>query len=115
MSDEFPVIGWYTPPEGGVDNEPEALAFPETNWCKPITVEFTMTEVDPEVLALLTGGAVGETPEFGMDVVSYVPVRRRAWRVVWEWLRRTPREHTEMRYHIPHATAVWIGEEKTDG
>lgn len=65
---------------------------------KPITIDFTLQDVDPEVLGILTGGVMGTKPEptFALEVVA--PIKR----TFWQWLRRKPVQH--MRYYIPNAT-----------
>lgn len=79
----------------------------DTGWlAKPITMECSFTDVDPDVLALLTGGLMGtlQPRTFALEVIQQIPVRRRAWRVVWEWLTRTPRQYTQHVTYVPHAT-----------
>lgn len=112
MEDTGP-IGWYTRPP--VEGEAEPLAFPETGWLKPVAMKFTFTDVDPEALGILTGGVLGTKPEpvFSMNITRPAyPVRRRAWRVVWEWLTRTPRKyHPASHMYFP---AVRMAEGEND-
>lgn len=68
---------------------------------EPFTTEVTLMEVDPDLLALFTGSAPRST--HAVEFHYRVPVPRRAWRVVWEWLRRTPRRYTEHSIYIPNA------------
>lgn len=62
-------------------------------------MEVTFGDVDPEVLGILTGGALGTPPEPTFSVEVAVPARRRTF---WEWLRRKPR-HLAAFYYIPQA------------
>lgn len=74
----------------------------------PLSMEVSLNDVDPNLLNLLTGQtwedrAVKGPQSYAIEMVHYIPVRRRAWRVVWEWLTRTPRKHREVHYHVPRA------------
>lgn len=75
-------------------------------WTKPerISMQMEFTSVDPTLLGILTGGALGEKPEptFALEVTGY---HKRKW---WQWLLRRPRQ----RYHytIPNAR---LSEHKT--
>ena len=66
---------------------------------KRVTVDIEFKAVDPAVLGILTGGAIGTpppSPTFSIDVLT--PIRRR-W---WEWVLRRPRRY--QRTYIPYAT-----------
>lgn len=64
---------------------------------EPIKMEVTFSEVDPEVLGILTGGVLGTTPQptFAMEVTTAI---KRKW---WEWLLRKPRRYQTI--YIPNA------------
>lgn len=79
----------------------------EYPWLKPIQVEMTFENVDPEVLGILTGGALGTppTPTFSLEVTHQI---KRKW---WQWLLRRPK-----RYHrivIPNARLATPEDEVT--
>lgn len=65
---------------------------------KPFTMEFTLAEVDPAVLGILTGGVMGSPPEPTFAIEVHAPIKR----TFWQWLRRKPRQWT--RTYIPNAT-----------
>jgi hypothetical protein len=75
---------------------------------EPITVEFTLAEVDPEVLALLTGVRPdGERPVHqSMEVWGE---HKRKW---WEWLLRRPRRR--YHYYLPNVKIEPTGFQKPD-
>lgn len=90
------------------------VRFPETeepatvghDWLKQITVEFTAHDVDPAVLGILTGGALGTPPPASFAIEMWHPIKR----TFWQWLRRKPRQW--QRYYIPNARmAEQTGEE----
>ena len=64
---------------------------------KPFSVEMTFAAVDPEVLGILTGGALGAPtpPTFSIEVTS--PIKR----TFWQWLTRKPRRYQTI--YIPNA------------
>lgn len=78
---------------------------PGLDTMRTFSMEVQFQSVDPEVLALITGGAIGNIPtNRNMIEVRYrLPARRRAWRVVWEWLTRTPRQYTDHFIGVPYA------------
>lgn len=75
------------------------------DWLNLPTVEFELTDVDPDLLALLRGP---EKPVTGHTVqVDYrVPVKLRWWRRVWLWARRKPRPTYPARLILPNATVT---------
>lgn len=79
---------------------------------KTFAQEFTFAEVDHDLLGLLTGGALGNpSPPHSIEIYQRTPVRRRAWRVVWEWLARKPRQYNEYKIIVPNATLVAFDDE----
>lgn len=65
---------------------------------KPITMEMTFHDVDPELLGVITGGVMGTPPSPTFSVTINSPVKR----TFWQWLRRRPRRWQQI--YIPHAT-----------
>lgn len=63
---------------------------------KEVVMEVTFTDVDPEVLAYMTGGVVPE-PEGEFAVEVLFPKKRR----FWQWLLRKPKQYRYVM--IPHA------------
>jgi hypothetical protein len=59
------------------------------------TLEFAVATVDPDLLGLLTGGAVGTPPppSFSLDVAY--PIKR----TFWQWLTRRPRQYRRVVIH----------------
>lgn len=72
---------------------------------EPITIDFTLQDVDPEVLGILTGGVMGTKPEPTFSLEVKYPVKR----TFWQWLRRKPRLWNHV--YIPNAT---MGEVDSD-
>lgn len=66
------------------------VRFPETeDWePKPILLEVSFNEVDPNVLGIMTGGGLNSEPERTFSLDLFTPARRRTF---WEWLRRKPK------------------------
>lgn len=81
---------------------PEDLKMPET-----LSMDVAFMQPDPEVMDLLTGGWGRLRPpaptHHAIEVRYRLPVRRRAWRVVWEWLTRKPRQYTDNYFCVPYA------------
>jgi len=73
------------------------------DWLNLPTIEFELTDVDPDMLALLRGP---QKPVTGHTVqVDYqVPVKLRWWRRVWLWARRKPVPTVQQRVLYPNAT-----------
>lgn len=71
------------------------------------SMDAVFMEPDPELLDLLTGrfweGMGLNVPPSMIEVRYRLPVRRRAWRVVWEWLTRKPRQYTDHFIGVPYA------------
>lgn len=67
-----------------------------------MSMEMAFTNVDTEVLGILTGGVLlgkkPPLPTFAIEVCT--PIKR----TFWQWLRRKPVQYT--RYYIPHARLV---------
>lgn len=80
-----------------------------SNPLTPYSAEVTFKTVNPEMLALLTGQRVVDgkfapvEPTFAVEVFHRTPVRRRAWRVVWEFITRQPRRYHEHYTYFPNA------------
>lgn len=77
----------------------DEYGFPETWASKPISLDLTFNEVDPELLGILTGGFMGTPPAPTFSIEAFIPARRRTF---WEWLRRKPK-HLAHSILIPHA------------
>lgn len=80
---------------------PEGLRVPET-----YTMECVFKVPNPDLLGLMTGWVAPSRATFAIEIRQQIPVRRRAWRVVWEWLTRQPRQYTEYHTLIPNARVV---------
>lgn len=75
------------------------------NWLKLPTLTFQLTDVDPELLALLRGPE--KPPQARPVQVDYqVPVKLRWWRRVWLWARRKPHPTVQRRLVVPNATVT---------
>lgn len=73
------------------------------DWLAHTSIEFELTDVDPEVLLLLRGP---EKPvqTHSVQVDYQIPIKHRWWRRVWLWARRKPRPTYPARLYIPNAT-----------
>jgi len=73
------------------------------DWLNLPTIEFELTDVDPNTLALLRGP---EKPAQTHTVqVDYqIPVKLSWWRRVWLWARRKPAPTIQRRVLYPNAT-----------
>jgi hypothetical protein len=82
---------------------------PSAYMLKPVSMEITLGEVSPEVMALLYGAPVEEVkPEPIFAIESWHPIKR----TFWQWLRRKPRQWR--RIYIPRAR-ITTREESADG
>lgn len=84
------------------DHNEASEGFMNFGWTPtPITVEFTMEEVDPEVVNLLWGAKPGtpikDATQAGHSVEMTIPIKR----TFWQWLLRRPVQYR--RILIPNA------------
>ena len=87
-----PIINFT---EDGAEVEMEMPA--STTLGKSFSMDFTLAHPDPDLLGLLTGGALGNPPEPTFAVEMTYPIKR----TFWQWLRRKPRQHGYL--YIPRA------------
>jgi len=67
------------------------------------TIEFELTDVDPDLLALLRGPQM-PAQTHAVQVDYRIPVKLRWWRRVWLWVRRKPAPTIQQRVLYPNAT-----------
>lgn len=78
------------------------------DWLNLPTIEFELTDVDPDTLALLHGPQKPvQTHAVQVDYPS--PIRLRWWRRVWLWGRRKPVPTVQQRVLYPNATVSVTG------
>jgi hypothetical protein len=86
-----------------LDAEGQVIGPPQEVPLKRMTMEMTMQDVDPGLLALLTGSTMedgGPPPMQSMTITGEHPAKRRT---LWEWLRRRPKhEPVPYSYHYPN-------------
>lgn len=80
---------------------PESL---DTSRLTTFNMDVEFCTPDPALTILLGSGSESVPPvKHNIEVRYRLPVRRRAWRVVWEWLTRKPRQYTEQFIGVPYA------------
>lgn len=67
----------------------------------PISLDYTLSDLDPELLNLLTGWTPGT--ERKQQVSIEIKQKIRVKRTFWQWLLRRPIRYTEQVIFIPRA------------
>jgi len=75
------------------------------DWLNLPVIEFELTDVDPDTLALLYGPQ-SPVQTHAVQVDYQVPIKLRWWSRVWLWARRKPAPMVKQRLVIPNASAT---------